>query len=301
MSDTRRAPARKMFRRPGGQRNRMDSEVRPGARPPDTWDDIPHSSESYQWHKVMRRMIQQGRPEREILRKIVTRWGVDRTEAQEALRYEMRSRTAKLRKILQEEGVLKNSSSDPVAGWVRKNKRGLDEAGKLFKVDRSKRGLGDPDWVISFAAVPQKYYWVSVKYDDTTDSYTGIDASVGVIRGGLDVGDVASSRNLLRLLNRLLKAALKAKGDRTVRVKRERLPDEGFGSMVDPYGGYEVYVGPEMIGKVWKGMDKKWHSSLYGAGYGYRFNSKKDAVDDLIEGGYKGTAKSRGQRNPYFE
>ena len=92
MSDTRRSPARKMFRRPGGQRNRMDSEIRPKARPPDTWDDIQHSGESHQWHKVMRRMIQQGRPEREILRKIVTRWGVDRTEAQEALRYEMRRR-----------------------------------------------------------------------------------------------------------------------------------------------------------------------------------------------------------------
>jgi hypothetical protein len=143
-------------------------------------------------------MIQQGRPEREILRKIVTRWGVDRTEAQEALRYEMRRRTAKLRRILREEGLIKKSAS-----------------GK-------------------------------------------------------------------------------------VRVKRKRL-DFGYGLEIDPNGGYEVYVDGKYIGDVWKGMDKKWHSSLYGAGYGYRFRSRKDAVADLVEGGYKSTSKSRGQRSPLFE
>jgi len=85
-----------------------------------------------------------------------------------------------------------------------------------------------------------------------------------------------------------------------VKVRRKRV-DFGYGPQVDPDGGYEVYVDGDFIGEVWKGMDKKWHSSLYGAGYGYRFRSKKDAIADLVEGGYAGTAKSRGQRNPMFE
>lgn len=186
---------------------------------------------------------------------------------------------------------------DPVSGWIQKNRRDLDTVGKIFTVERAERGRENEDWVVSFSATPQKDYWVSVEYDDQADSYTGIDSSTEVIRGGLDVGDVFPAGKFLQFLNRLLKAAIKAKGDQTVRVKRER-DDYGY---VDPYGGYEVYVGSEMIGEVWKGLDKKWHSSLYGTGYGYNFRSKEDAVADLVEGGYKGTAQSRGQRNPTFE
>lgn len=202
----------------------------------------------------------------------------------------------RLSAILREEGLLKKASPDPVAGWFRKNKRGLDEAGDLFEVEPSNKP-GEWDWVVEYD-VGQQYYWVKVALTDD-GRYYNVDSG-GSLRGGLDYGGDMGGKQFVRLLNRLLKAALKAKGDETVRVKRKKV-DFGYGIEVDPDGGWEVFVGPKKIGEVWKGMDKRYHSSLYGAGYGYRFRSRKDAVEDLIEGGYKGTAKSRGQRKPTFE
>lgn len=198
--------------------------------------------------------------------------------------------------ILREEGLVKRASPDPVAAWVRKNKRDLDAAEELFEVEPGDRS-DDWDWYVAYD-VGQKYYMVQVKREDNGD-YHAVDG-YGDVRGGLGMGWSMEDKKFLRLLSRLLKAALKAKGDETVRVKRKKV-DFGYGMEVDPDGGWEVYVGPKMIGEVWKGLDKRYHSSLYGAGYGYRFRSRKDAVEDLIEGGYKGTAKSRGQRSPVFE
>lgn len=191
---------------------------------------------------------------------------------------------------------LKVASPDPVAGWVRKNKRSLADAAPLLQVGLSKREKGA--WEVTYDA-GQQYYKLVAKYEDQTDEYYAYDV-YGAIRGGPGQEEVIEAKKFLRFLDRLLKAALKAKGDETVRVKVKKV-DFGYGMERDPDGGWEVYVGPKKIGEVWKGRDKKYHSSLYGAGYGYRFRSRKDAIADLIEGGYKGTAKSRGQRNPTFE
>lgn len=113
------------------------------------------------------------------------------------------------------------------------------------------------------------------------------------------MGESVGAKKFLRFLDRLLKAALKAKGDTTVRVKRTMV-DYGYGMQKDPDGGYDVFVGTKKIGEVWKGMDKQWHSSLYGTGWGSSFRAKKDAVDDLVQGG-KGAARKKGRSVSIFE
>lgn len=69
-------------RKPGGQKYRKDSQVRPGARPANTWDDLPLGRENYGPLRHCKRMLSRFSQE-EIVKKLVLKWSLTEKQATE--------------------------------------------------------------------------------------------------------------------------------------------------------------------------------------------------------------------------
>ena len=81
----RKEVPRRPFRHPGGQKHRLDPEGRPGARPPDTWDDVVPGRGSDQYIRAVKRMLQKKTPDQKILRSLTTKWRLSPRDAQREL------------------------------------------------------------------------------------------------------------------------------------------------------------------------------------------------------------------------
>jgi hypothetical protein len=76
------------FRHPGGHRHRADPEVRPGARPPDAWDDKGIGRANYAPRRAIRRMLDKGYSREQILERLTSqdgKWLLSHSEASRAL------------------------------------------------------------------------------------------------------------------------------------------------------------------------------------------------------------------------
>jgi hypothetical protein len=171
------------------------------------------------------------------------------------------------------------SQEDPIESWVQKHRQELGGLSQdLFQVTR--QGTG---WKIILDA--GKKYFGSITtwnpeykvFEHSRDSARGIpweNAS----------WDVTDPKDFLKHLDRLLKTALQSVGSTEVTVQKSG-------------GGFKVYMGPKEIGEIWKGMDKKWHNSKGSVGGGSRFDTKEDALSDLLGG----SAPSSRSPNPAFQ
>lgn len=81
----KRRQAPPMHRRPGGAKHRHDPGTRPGARPPDAWEDIGVGKDKRQYEKALQRMLQKGMPDRKILHSLTTKWRLSQRDAQAEL------------------------------------------------------------------------------------------------------------------------------------------------------------------------------------------------------------------------
>jgi hypothetical protein len=72
----RRSP-QKLHRRPGGQKHIYDPETRPGAKPPGTYEDIPHSKDVWSAQKAAERMREKGMSDEQILQALRRKWKLD--------------------------------------------------------------------------------------------------------------------------------------------------------------------------------------------------------------------------------
>ena len=59
---------------PSNQKYRKDPLVRPGARPPSTWDDLPLGDENWMPWKHVNKMLDKGYSEKEIVEKLSKKW-----------------------------------------------------------------------------------------------------------------------------------------------------------------------------------------------------------------------------------
>ena len=79
------------FRHPGGAKHRADPDVRPGARPPDAWDDRPISNDNYTARRAVRRMVAKGLSREDILDKLTSqdgKWRLSHRSAERLLQWE---------------------------------------------------------------------------------------------------------------------------------------------------------------------------------------------------------------------
>ncbi len=81
----RKEVPRRPFRHPGGQKYRLDPEGRPGARPPDTYEDVVPGRGSAQYIRAVERMLQKKTPDQKILRSLTTKWRLSPRDAQREL------------------------------------------------------------------------------------------------------------------------------------------------------------------------------------------------------------------------
>lgn len=79
------------FRHPSGHKNRTDPEVRPGARPPDAWEDKGIGRANYIPRKAVRRMLESGLSREDILAKLTSqdgKWQMSHKNAERLLELE---------------------------------------------------------------------------------------------------------------------------------------------------------------------------------------------------------------------
>jgi len=78
-------------RHPSGHKHRSDPEVRPGARPPDAWDDKGIGRANYIPRKAVRRMLESGLSREEIFAKLTSqdgKWQMSHRSAERLLQWE---------------------------------------------------------------------------------------------------------------------------------------------------------------------------------------------------------------------
>ena len=68
-------------RQPGGQKYRGLPGIRPGARPPNSWDDLPGSKSSKSYIRHLNAMIAKGWDIEIILEKLEAKWGVPKWQS----------------------------------------------------------------------------------------------------------------------------------------------------------------------------------------------------------------------------
>lgn len=81
----RKEVPRRPFRHPGGQKHRLDPEGRPGARPPDTYEDVAPGRGSAQYIRAVERMLQKRMPDKKILHSLTTKWRLSPRDAKREL------------------------------------------------------------------------------------------------------------------------------------------------------------------------------------------------------------------------
>jgi len=70
------------LRRIGNQKYVNDPSIRPGARPPDAWDDFQVTPECKQYINHIQAMIKKGWDLEKIVDRVCAKWGLDRSFAE---------------------------------------------------------------------------------------------------------------------------------------------------------------------------------------------------------------------------
>jgi hypothetical protein len=87
MGKSRRKYSKKFLRRPRGYKAAKRDNVRPGAIPPNEWEDLPISSEAHIPTKVAARMLRRGETEGAVRATLMGKFGYRSDDATDVIRY----------------------------------------------------------------------------------------------------------------------------------------------------------------------------------------------------------------------